>query len=98
MTNEMQQSNQELQRLRVDEVRRRSLQKRLDAARFEGGVDGQVMNLVMVFIVGTVFSHRNFSLKWFSSGTQIGFRFQVWISIGERKKGSCNLRTFCSGS
>ncbi|KAL3994866.1 RecF/RecN/SMC N terminal domain family protein [Acanthocheilonema viteae] len=46
MTNEMQQSNQELQRLKVDEVRRRSLQKRLDAARFEGGVDGQVMNLV----------------------------------------------------
>ncbi|CAG9540602.1 unnamed protein product [Cercopithifilaria johnstoni] len=46
MNNETQQSNQELQRLKVDEVRRRSLQKRLDAARFEGGVDGQVMNLV----------------------------------------------------
>uniref|UniRef100_A0A1I7VKY6 SMC_N domain-containing protein n=1 Tax=Loa loa TaxID=7209 RepID=A0A1I7VKY6_LOALO len=46
MTNEIQQSNQELQRLRVDEVRRRYLQKRLDTARFEGGVDGQVMNLV----------------------------------------------------
>ncbi|VDO36087.1 unnamed protein product, partial [Onchocerca flexuosa] len=46
MTNEMQQSNQELQRLKIDDVRRRSLQKRLDAARFEGGVDGQVMNLI----------------------------------------------------
>ncbi|VDK67050.1 unnamed protein product [Litomosoides sigmodontis] len=46
MTDEMQRSNQELQCLRVDEVRRRSLQKRLDSARFEGGVDGQVMNLV----------------------------------------------------
>ncbi|VDM95896.1 unnamed protein product, partial [Onchocerca ochengi] len=46
MTNEMQQSNQELQCLKVDDVRRRSLQKRLDAARFEGGVDGQVMNLI----------------------------------------------------
>ncbi|KAK6103834.1 RecF/RecN/SMC N terminal domain family protein [Brugia pahangi] len=46
LTSEMQQRSQELQCLRVDEVRRRSLQKRLDAARFEGSVDGQVMNLV----------------------------------------------------
>ncbi|VDM10652.1 unnamed protein product, partial [Wuchereria bancrofti] len=46
LTTEMQQRNQELQCLRIDEVRRRSLQKRLDAARFEGSVDGQVMNLV----------------------------------------------------
>lgn len=56
MTDEMQRGNQELQRLRVDEVRRRSLQKRLDAARFEGGVDGQVMNLVRALII-RIFSH-----------------------------------------
>uniref|UniRef100_A0A0R3RS00 SMC_N domain-containing protein n=1 Tax=Elaeophora elaphi TaxID=1147741 RepID=A0A0R3RS00_9BILA len=46
MTSEMQKNNHELHRLEVDEARRRSIQKRLDAARFEGGVDGQVMNLV----------------------------------------------------
>ncbi|MCP9262141.1 hypothetical protein DINM_005433 [Dirofilaria immitis] len=46
MNNEMLLCNQELQRLKVDNVRRRSLQKQLDAARFEGSVDGQVMNLL----------------------------------------------------
>lgn len=68
MNNEIQQSNQELQRLKVDEARRRSLQKRLDAARFEGGVDGQVMNLVRTFTVKIVFFHGNISLWCFRSG------------------------------
>lgn len=94
MADEMKQSNQELQRIKVDEVRRRYLQKRLDAARLEGGVDGQVMNLVRPFIIGIFYCDGSvLECRYY-----LIFRFQVWINIEGKKKILSNLEPFCNTS